>query len=64
MPMYLVDGDRPYIVAMSHGHGERKLHFHCAREGRKLEIIENNPRTCWEWNAMSSMFWHGMIASA
>ncbi|MDP1989561.1 MAG: pyridoxamine 5'-phosphate oxidase family protein, partial [Syntrophales bacterium] len=33
------DEGMPYIVPMNFGLGERCLYLHCAREGRKLDII-------------------------
>jgi nitroimidazol reductase NimA-like FMN-containing flavoprotein (pyridoxamine 5'-phosphate oxidase superfamily) len=45
-------GDMPYIVTMNFGwewQGEYPvLYFHCAREGRKLEMMRRNPRVCFE----------------
>jgi nitroimidazol reductase NimA-like FMN-containing flavoprotein (pyridoxamine 5'-phosphate oxidase superfamily) len=45
-------GDTPYIVALSFGYswdGEFPLlYFHCAREGRKLDMMRLNPRVCFE----------------
>jgi len=43
-------GDEPYIVPLSHGSDEesRRLFFHTAIEGRKVECIEANPRVCFE----------------
>lgn len=45
-------GDEPYIVTMNFGwewQGEYPvLYFHCAREGRKLEMMRRNPRVCFE----------------
>ncbi len=47
----LVDGERPYLVALNYGvavNGERiTLYFHCAPEGRKLDCIRKNPRGCF-----------------
>ena len=39
-------GDEPYLVTLSHGFDdERKcIYFHCAREGKKIEILSANPR--------------------
>jgi len=44
----LCDGDEPYVVTLSCGYdAERKrLCFHVAPAGRKLDIIANNPRAC------------------
>jgi uncharacterized protein len=45
-------GDMPYIVTLNFGfewEGELPvLFFHCAREGRKLEMMRRNPRVCFE----------------
>jgi len=38
---------RPYAVAVNFGYASGNppaLYFHCAREGRKLELIRQNPR--------------------
>lgn len=47
----LVDGQEPYIVTLNYGfrrEGARViLYFHCANEGRKLDIIRTNPRACF-----------------
>ena len=44
----MVDEGEPYIVPMNFGYREGKLYFHCAREGRKLDILRSNPRVCFE----------------
>lgn len=42
----------PYIVPMSFGledaGGDLTLYFHCAGEGRKLELLRKSPRVCFE----------------
>ena len=43
-----VDGDQPYIVPVNFGYRDGVLFFHCAREGRKLDIIRKNNRVCLE----------------
>ncbi len=42
------DDGMPYVVPMSFGLGERDLYFHCAAEGRLLNIIRRNDRVCFE----------------
>jgi nitroimidazol reductase NimA-like FMN-containing flavoprotein (pyridoxamine 5'-phosphate oxidase superfamily) len=39
-------GDEPYLVTLSHGYDEKRnaLYFHCAREGKKIEILAANDR--------------------
>ncbi|MBW2630261.1 MAG: pyridoxamine 5'-phosphate oxidase family protein [Deltaproteobacteria bacterium] len=39
---------RPYIVPLCFGYEGRKLYFHSASQGRKLEILENNRNVCFE----------------
>ncbi len=38
----LLDGDRPYIVPLNFGYAENAIYFHCAREGKKLDLINRN----------------------
>jgi uncharacterized protein len=47
----LADKNIPYIVTMNFGYsgGENGcFYFHCAREGRKLEMIRRNNFVCFE----------------
>lgn len=47
----LSNDDMPYIVAMNFGYrrGEKmELFFHCANEGRKLDMIRKNNNVCFE----------------
>ena len=49
----LADGDRPYVLPLLYGYDPQAncLYFHVAREGYKLEILERNPRVCFEVEA-------------
>ena len=43
--------DVPYIVPLNYGvefSNPIKLYFHCAPEGRKLEMLRKNKRVCFE----------------
>jgi nitroimidazol reductase NimA-like FMN-containing flavoprotein (pyridoxamine 5'-phosphate oxidase superfamily) len=44
----LADGDEPYVVTLSCGFDavNRRLCFHAANSGRKLDIIARNPKAC------------------
>lgn len=44
----LADGEQPYLVTLSYGYDTelRRLYFHAAKEGRKLDIIAVNPQAC------------------
>ncbi|MBN2345198.1 MAG: pyridoxamine 5'-phosphate oxidase family protein [Candidatus Aminicenantes bacterium] len=39
-------GDEPYLATLSHGYDEERnaIFFHCARQGKKIEILKANPR--------------------
>ena len=44
----MVDGDEPYIVPMNFGYDGKSLFFHCAKEGRKIDILSQNDKVCFE----------------
>jgi hypothetical protein len=44
----MVDGDEPYIVPMNFGYDGKSLFFHCAKEGRKIEVLRRNGKVCFE----------------
>ena len=47
----MIDGDIPYNVPLNYGYefkgDDLILFFHCAKEGRKIEIIKNSNRVCF-----------------
>ena len=47
----MCDGDRPYIVALSFGYSDNSFYFHCATEGKKLDILATNNRVCLQLDA-------------
>lgn len=49
--MGLCDGGIPYVVPLCFGYTADTFYFHCAAEGRKLEILERNPEVCLELEA-------------
>jgi nitroimidazol reductase NimA-like FMN-containing flavoprotein (pyridoxamine 5'-phosphate oxidase superfamily) len=44
----LVERNCPYIVPVNFVMRGDHLYFHCAPEGRKIEIIKNNNQACFE----------------
>lgn len=38
----------PYVVPLSFGYEDKRLYFHSAPEGRKIEIVKDNPNVCFE----------------
>jgi nitroimidazol reductase NimA-like FMN-containing flavoprotein (pyridoxamine 5'-phosphate oxidase superfamily) len=55
MRLGLVDGEEPYVVPLSYGFDGESLYFHCAREGRKLELIRSSGRVCFEMDELLSV---------
>jgi nitroimidazol reductase NimA-like FMN-containing flavoprotein (pyridoxamine 5'-phosphate oxidase superfamily) len=44
----LCDKGTPYVVPVCFGYKAGILYFHCAREGRKIDILRRNNRVCIE----------------
>ncbi|MFA6505153.1 MAG: pyridoxamine 5'-phosphate oxidase family protein [Treponemataceae bacterium] len=43
----LFDGEEPYVVPLDFVRVGDALYFHCATEGKKLDIIANRPGVCF-----------------
>lgn len=52
------DGSVPYIVAMNFGFSPEPdtLYFHCAPEGRKLEMIKKNNYACFQMDTDHQLY--------
>ncbi len=44
----MCDEGSPYVIPLCFGYRDGHLYFHCAQEGRKLEILRKNNRVCFE----------------
>ena len=51
----LCDGNQPYIVPLSFGYDGGHLYFHAAHEGRKIDLIKNNNRACFEFDILNEI---------
>ena len=51
----MIDGDEPYIVPVNYGYKDNALYIHCAKEGRKIDILKNNPCVCFEIEGKSEL---------
>lgn len=53
----LHDEPYPYVVPLSYGWEERDgklfVYFHCAKEGKKLDLIEKNGNVCFEADCLA-----------
>ena len=56
------DGDYPYIVPMNFGldvqDGQVYLYFHCAMEGKKLDLLRRDNRVTFEMDCDHSLILH------
>jgi nitroimidazol reductase NimA-like FMN-containing flavoprotein (pyridoxamine 5'-phosphate oxidase superfamily) len=43
----MVDEGSPYVVPMSFGFADGCLYLHCAKQGRKIDILRRNPQVCF-----------------
>ncbi len=44
----LLEGDRPYVVPLNFGYAENTIYFHCAMEGKKIDLINCNNTVCFQ----------------
>jgi hypothetical protein len=51
----LSEDGQPYIVPMNFGYDGRAVYFHCAREGRKLDMLAKNNAVCLEFDILEGM---------
>jgi nitroimidazol reductase NimA-like FMN-containing flavoprotein (pyridoxamine 5'-phosphate oxidase superfamily) len=54
----LCDNQTPYVVPVSFGYAAGALYFHCAPEGRKLDLIRQNPLVCFQVEADVALIRH------
>ncbi len=55
----LYDGDYPYIIPMCFGYtiheGQLVLYFHCAAQGRKIDLIKENNNAAFELDKLQKI---------
>jgi uncharacterized protein len=49
------DNGQPYIVPICFGYDGKVIYFHCAKEGRKLDILRKNNSVCLEFDIEEGM---------
>jgi len=55
----LANNNIPYIVTLNFGYdptGNGTIYFHCAGEGRKLEMIKNNNYVCFQMDTDHAIY--------
>jgi len=54
----LTDGNAPYVVPLCFGYDGQALYFHCAPEGRKIELLRRNNKVCFEVDLLEEIIEH------
>lgn len=44
----LCENNQPYVVPLCFGYKDNTLYFHCAGQGKKLDILRKNNNVCFE----------------
>ncbi|MFP4023898.1 MAG: pyridoxamine 5'-phosphate oxidase family protein [Thiohalospira sp.] len=52
----MVDGDSPYVLAMNFGYEDQTIWLHCAKEGKKIDILKRNNKVCLEFDTDHKIF--------
>ncbi len=47
--MAMASGNEPYLVPLSFGYDGSAIYIHTAVKGKKIDIIEHNPKVCIEF---------------
>ena len=51
----LADNDQPYVVPLHFGYDYPYLYFHSATAGRKLAVLDKNPKVCFEFDHLEKL---------
>jgi uncharacterized protein len=54
----MIDGDKPYIVPLNYGYFENAIYFHSAPEGKKIDLLKQNNKVCFEIENHSEIIMH------
>ncbi len=49
----MVNGNKPYIIPLSFGYQDNALFFHGALTGKKIDVINENPNICFEFDIVA-----------
>ena len=44
----MIDDDRPYVVPLNYGYSDNSIYMHSAESGKKIAILKQNNRVCFE----------------
>jgi nitroimidazol reductase NimA-like FMN-containing flavoprotein (pyridoxamine 5'-phosphate oxidase superfamily) len=43
-----IDNNRPYILPFNYGYQDNYIYIHCAKKGKKIDLIKKNNYVCFE----------------
>ena len=52
----MVDGNKPYVLGFNFGYQDRIIYLHCAKEGKKIDILKQNNQVCVEFDTDHLIF--------
>jgi len=52
----MVDGQTPYVLGFNFGFQNNIIYLHCAKEGKKIDILRKNPNVCVSFSADYKIF--------
>ena len=44
----MLDGDKPYLIPVNYGYQNNTIYIHCAKEGKKIELLKKNNLICFQ----------------
>lgn len=51
----MADGEKPYIVPLCLGYDGKNIYFHCARDGKKSDILKKNGSVSFEFDEVGEL---------
>jgi len=52
----MVDNDLPYVLGFNFGYENQTIYLHCAKEGKKINILRKNNNVCVEFDIDHDFF--------
>ncbi len=52
----MIDGNRPYVLAFNFGYHNKTIYLHCAKEGKKIDVLQKNNQVCIEFDTDHELF--------
>ncbi len=54
--MAMIDGEVPYLLGFNFGYEAQTIYLHCAKEGKKIDILKKNPNVCISFDSGHKLF--------